>query len=242
MTSVAAIKTRIFHSGDNLALFICENVPRASIFDGMVLGVTSKIVSLAERRLVSATSIDKNTLVRREADVFLGEVGYGVFLTIKDGLFIPSSGIDESNSESGDFILYPSDPTASARKLWSELREAWGITKLGIVFTDSHTMPLRRGVTGIGLSYWGFRAVRNMVGTRDLFGRELRMTQMNLLDGLSAMAVMAMGEGAECQPLALISGADVEFVDECDPDEVRIPPSEDLYGPLLSAFTKTNES
>jgi F420-0:gamma-glutamyl ligase len=236
MTSVTALKTRIFHAGESLTKFIVESVPRESVSEKMVLAVTSKIVSLAERRLVPVSSIDKNSLVRREADIFLGEVGYGVFLTIKDGLFIPSAGIDESNSESGDFILYPSDPTLSAKKIWQELREEWGLNSLGVILTDSHTMPLRRGVTGIGLSYWGFRAVKNMVGTKDLFGRELRMTQMNLLDGLSAMAVMAMGEGAECQPLAVISGAEVEFADECHSSEVRIPAAEDLYAPLLAAF------
>jgi F420-0:gamma-glutamyl ligase len=90
-------------------------------------------------------------------------------------------------------------------------------------------------VTGVCLSYSGFRAVRNLVGSPDLFGRELRMTRMNLADGLAAAAVMMMGEGDESRPLAVIENAEVEFSEDTQPEELRISPEEDLYAPLLSS-------
>lgn len=234
--SIHAIQTRIFHARESLLDFVVQSVPSHLIHEGIILTVTSKIVSLAEGRLVSCVSIDKKALVQREADTYFGEIGYGCFLTIKHGLLIPSAGIDESNSEHGDYILFPEDPFRSAQTLWSDLRKAWKIQKLGLLLTDSHTTPLRRGVTGICLSYAGFRAVRSLIGTSDLFGRELRMTQMNYADGLAAGAVMMMGEGAEARPLAVIENTEVEFSEKIKEEEIHMPLEEDLYFPLLRSF------
>ena len=230
---VQPLKTDVFQAGESLVNFILKNFPEDLIQEKMVLAVTSKIVSLAENRLVPRNSVDKAALIEKEADVFLGEVGYGCYLTVKEGLFIPSAGIDESNSANDDFILYPADPFLSAKKLWEDLRSRWNLKELGIVLTDSHTSPLRQGVTGICLSCWGFHPVRNMIGTKDIFGRELKMTKMNLADGLASAAVMTMGEGRECRPLALITGADVDFAEVIQPNDLRMPLEMDLYYPLL---------
>ncbi|MES2768575.1 MAG: coenzyme F420-0:L-glutamate ligase [Bdellovibrionota bacterium] len=233
--SVQPIQTSIFREGD-LAEFIIQSIPKSLVQEEMVLAITSKIVSVAENRFISRDKISKEDLVKQEADVFLGEIGYGCFLTIKDGLLIPSAGIDESNSEQGDYILYPENPFQSAEKLWLKLRERWQISKLGIVLTDSHTTPLRRGVTGIALSYWGFQPLRKLIGTKDLFGRELQMTNMNLADGIAASTVLMMGEGSESTPLAIVEGLDLEFCEVSSLDELSIPLAEDLYGPILSPY------
>lgn len=231
--SARGIETSLFPVGGDLLDFVEKHVPREAIQERMIVAVTSKIVSIAQRRLVPVASIRKADLVRREADVFLGEAAYGCFLTIKEGLFIPSAGIDESNSEGGEFILYPENPFLCARELWTALRQRWKLRELGILLTDSHTSPLRWGVTGICLSYWGFRAVRSMIGTEDLFGRELRMTKVNVADALAATAVLVMGEGRERRPLALLTNAGCEFSDHTDPSELKIPLRDDLYYPIF---------
>jgi F420-0:gamma-glutamyl ligase len=231
--SVQPIQTRVFKRAENLIPFIVESVPQALIREEMVLTVTSKIVSLSENRLVPHGEVDKKTLVEREADHFLGEVAYGCFLTVKHGLFIPSSGIDESNSENGDYILFPVDPFASARTLWTELRKAWRLQRLAIVITDSHTTPLRRGVTGISLAHFGFHAIKNLVGTPDIFGRTLEVTSMNLADGLASSTVMMMGEGREQTPLAVAHGVELQFAETGSAREVAIPLKDDLYYPFF---------
>jgi F420-0:gamma-glutamyl ligase len=198
-----------------------------------IIAVTSKIVSLAENRTVKKDEISKEKLVRSEADVFLGEVAYGCYLTIKHGLFIPSAGIDESNSETDEYIVYPKDPFASAIQLRAALMKAFDATQVGVLLTDSHTAPLRAGVTGVALGYAGFRGIHSMVGKKDLFGRVLRMTQVNVADALSAAAVVCMGEGAECTPMAYVK-AGVEFTDDVHPEECQIEWEKDLYAPLYS--------
>lgn len=232
--TVRPIETSIFTLNEDLAEFIAREVPSDCVRDGMILAVTSKIMSLAEGRVENRDSIEKQALVEREADTYLGEIGHGCFLTIKHGLMIPSAGIDESNSPSGDYILYPSDPWQSCERLWSSLKARWSLKNLGILLTDSRTMPLRRGTTGVALAYWGFRAVRNMVGTPDLFDRPLKVTQMNVADGLAAAAVLMMGEAREARPLAVIENAEVVFSATTTPNEIQIPVREDLYFPVLS--------
>jgi F420-0:gamma-glutamyl ligase len=230
---VVPFRTEIFTRGEDLVDFVVRSIPSDRVAEGMVLAITSKIVSLAEGAVVPRSEIEKSALIRREADAFLGETLFGVALTIKHGILIPSAGIDESNSADAGYILFPADPYASARRLWEALRKRWNLSRLGIIITDSHTQALRKGVTGIGLSHWGFRATRNLVGTNDLFGREMKMTHVNVLDALAVSAVYAMGEVAERRPLALVYGSGAEFTSESSASEISIAREEDLYGHLL---------
>ena len=116
--------------------------------------------------------------------------------------------------------------------------------ELGVIITDSHTIPLRRGVLGISLAHYGFAPLKDYRGNADIFGRTLKMTQTNIPDGLAAAAVVLMGEGAERTPLALIT--DVPWVKfEARPaaasrrrpakpfSSFEIKTHEDLYYPLL---------
>jgi coenzyme F420-0:L-glutamate ligase len=233
---VSACRTSLFALGDDLASFITNELPKSKVKERSILCVTSKIMSLAERTVISTSEISKADLVRKEADIFVAENDYGTGgLTIKNGLLIAAAGIDESNSKDGAYILYPRDPYGSAQKLHAHLISHYGLKELGIIITDSHTQPLRRGVTGIGLAHWGFNAVQKRVGTHDLYGRELKMTYINALDALAVAAVFVMGEGDESSPLALIEGAKVQFNSgRSTADEVQIRWEEDLYRPLFS--------
>lgn len=233
--TVHPVRCPVFHARGALLPYILQNISRDKVEEGMVLAITSKIVSLAENALVARTGDEKQKrqLIEGESEAFLGETLFGVALTIKHGLLIPSAGIDESNSETGDFILFPKDPYHSAEILHAALRKEWGLNSLGIIITDSHTQPLRKGVTGIGLSHYGFLATRNLVGQVDLFGREARMTHVNVLDALANAAVYQMGEIAERCPLAIIYGSGAEFSHSSSVKEIQIPADEDLYGHLL---------
>lgn len=230
---VNPIETRIFRHGEKLLDFVVDQVPQSSIEESMILAVTSKIVSLAEMRLVEKASTTKELLIDQEADHNLGEVAYGCFLTIKQGLFIPSAGIDESNSEKDQYILYPEDPFLSAKQLWQGLRERWKLKNLGILLTDSHTTPLRRGVTGISLAHWGFVGLKDIIGAPDLFGRKMKMTTVNMADALATAATLLMGEANECRPLALVKCDGVEFTEDTDSNELKMPLREDLYFPFF---------
>lgn len=229
---ITPVKTSLFRSGDSLEDFLWEKVG-AHLREGVIIAITSKLFSVAEKCTVPTSEISKRALIEREADRFLCETAHGVCLTIKEGLVIPSAGIDESNSESGDYLLYPKKPYDSARRLYEFFQKKSGIKNFGILMTDSHTTPLRKGVLGIALAHWGFHAIKNLVGEPDLFGRKMKMTSVNVIDALSVAAVYTMGEASERMPVAVIEGAAVEFTSTSSADEIKIDLDQDLYGPLL---------
>ena len=148
-----------------------------------------------------------------------------------------SAGIDEYNAN-GKLILLPKDSFKTARELRNKLRQRYGIRHLGVLITDSRTVPLRAGVTGIALGYAGFRGVKDYRGTPDIFGRRFKFSRTNIADGLASAAGLVMGEGSERQPLAIIEKAPVEFRDKVDRGELRIDIQEDMYRPLFSKLRK----
>jgi putative folate metabolism gamma-glutamate ligase len=210
-----------------------------------IVVVTSKIVSICYGDVVrNDGSIDKKELIRREADYYLGDrypTPYGHMITIKNSVLIPSAGIDESNG-AGNFILWPRYLQQRTNQLWEQVRLQRGLRHVGVIVTDSKTTPLRWGTCGIGLSWCGFEAFKDYQGTPDIFGRLLRTTKTNVLDGLAAASVLVMGEGYEQTPLAVIS--DLPFITFQErtpaPEELAnlsIGLADDIYAPLLTSVT-----
>lgn len=234
--SIEPVRTSIFHQGENLVDFILSHLQSRDL-EGSILAVTSKLLSLDENRTAPA-HVSKKELIAQESDHYLGEMGYGCHLAIKHGLLVASAGIDVSNSESGDYLLYPQDPYFSANKLRTELKLRLQLRDFGILITDSHTTPLRHGVQGVTLAFAGFFPVKNLVGENDIFGRPLKMTKTNDADALAAAAVLMMGEAAEQRPLALIKNAPVEFTDEDRRADLEVPVDEDMYRPFYQHFLK----
>ncbi|MGE0634288.1 MAG: coenzyme F420-0:L-glutamate ligase [Pseudobdellovibrionaceae bacterium] len=232
------IRTSVFRTGDSLSEFVIKQLGKKKLKEKDVLAITSKIVSLSENELVPKSKYpNKVDIVKKEADVYLGAGAFNCHLTIKHGILIPSAGIDESNADGDYYILYPKDPFASAKKLWQDLKKHYKIKKLGIILTDSHTTPLRRGVTGISLAHWGFEGVESLIGEKDIFGREMKFTHINHADAIASAAVYLMGETAERKPLCVISDLNIKFSNKDTSQDCRIEPEEDIYLPILRGKT-----
>lgn len=231
---VRPLKTRIFKEGEDLFAFVGRHIK--TLQEKSVLVVTSKIVALSEGRTVIARGdAAKATLIRRESDVAI-PTKY-VWLTIKDGMVMASAGIDESNAN-GKLILLPKDSFKTARFLHNKLRRKYGVRHLGVLITDSRTVPLRAGVTGVAVGYAGFRGIKDYRGMPDIFGRKFKFSRTNMADGLATAAVLTMGEGNEQQPLAIIEDAPVEFSHRINRKELYISIKEDMYCPLFSKLPK----
>ncbi len=240
---ITPIKTRVLvPPRDDLLAAIKDALPK--IEERSVLAITSKVVSIWQGQCVPKSDYpDKDELIKKEADKYLPRdfvPNRWVMHTLKYNLFIPSAGIDESNANDY-YILWPRDPKGTAKTLWEWARETYKIKNLGIVITDSHTIPLRRGTLGISLAHYGFTPLKDYRGGHDIFGREFMIQVADIADGLAAAAVAVMGEGKETTPLAVIT--DVPFVEFTGkpyaPDKpfssFEIEEKEDLYYPLLSS-------
>jgi putative folate metabolism gamma-glutamate ligase len=239
---VEAVRTRLMQPPrDDLWQVMAESLP--PLAEGTVVAVSSKVVAIGEGRCLPMASVShKDALIVREADQYLSRdavPGGWVLHTLTHGLLAPSAGIDESNGN-GHYVLWPQDPYRSAAAIWRWLRRRHGVRAVGVVLTDSRSAPLRRGVTGVALAYCGFRPLHDYRGRRDLFGRTLRVSQSNLADGLAAAAVLVMGEGSECTPLAVITDVPgVRFLSRSPSAAARqaalaVDLEGDLYRPFLS--------
>lgn len=147
---ITAIKTRKISPKECLEEILGLYVPVLQEKD--ILVITSKIVSLCQGRIVDKEKISKPDLIKQEAEAVLQTQAhpYHLYLTLKEGILIPSAGIDESNGDDM-YILYPENIQHIAIYIWQYLLKKHTIQSLGIVITDSHTTILRRGVTGIAL-------------------------------------------------------------------------------------------
>ena len=237
---IKAIKTEKIRAREHEIFFILDKYVRRMPEDS-VLAVTSKIISLCEGRVIKIGEVDKDELIKREAEFFLPRKlsRYKIIFAIKNGILAPSAGIDESNAD-GYYVLWPRDPQKTANEIRKYLKKKFRLKKVGVIITDSKTTPLRWGTSGVAIAHSGFAALKDYIGTSDVFGRKLKMTKANIMDALAASAVLVMGEGSEQTPLAIME--DMPFVkfQKRDPSaseirELRISINDDLYAPMLKS-------
>lgn len=239
--NVTAYKTPKVVVGDDLFNILDRHLPK--IYEKSVVVITSKIVSICEDRVIKNDgTIDKKKLMQREADFFIDDEltkRYGIMLTVKNDMLIASAGIDESNGN-GYFILWPKDAMASVRAIWNHLRKKNHVQKLGILITDSRTTPMRWGTLGAGIAWCGFDPLNDYIGSKDIFGRKLKVTKSSVIDGLAAAAVLVMGEGKEQTPLAVITQIPmVHFTNHAPTKEeisaLHITLQDDMYASLTDS-------
>ena len=194
--------------------------------DGDVLVVAQKIVSKAEGRYVDvsavqpsqraialAAEVDKDP---RFVEVVLSESKRVVrrrpgllIVEHRRGFVMANAGIDHSNVAAGvgtaQVLLLPVDPDGSAQALRRHLMDVFRIG-LGVIISDSFGRPWRKGTVGVALGAAGFPAFVDLRGRRDLFGRELLVTETGFADEIAAAAGLLMGQADEAVPMVLVRG------------------------------------
>ena len=238
---VKAIKTERVRAGSQpLTELLNKSIDRLS--ERSIVVITSKVVSLCENRVVPIGSMDKEELIKQEADYYLPATisSYGYHFTFTHNTLISSSGIDESNGDD-NYVLWPKKPQVSANKIRKYLKDRFQLTELGVMITDSSCLPARYGTLVIPISHSGFLAINDYRGQPDLFGRPFEVSQAAVAGGLAAAAGVVMGEGTEQTPIAVIE--DLPFVQFQDRDPTKeelekyyIPPfKDDLFSPFLNS-------
>jgi putative folate metabolism gamma-glutamate ligase len=242
--NITAYKTHKIKPGEKITDILDAYLP--SLKEKSVVAIASKVVGICEGRVVKILSErerdeQKTELAKKEADYYLPREfnQYGFMISINRGIMVASAGIDESNSD-GFFSLWPEDPQKSANEIREYLTKKYNRKYIGVILTDSKLTPLRWGVTGVSISHSGFAALNSYIGKADIYGRLLRAEQANVADSLATAAVAEMGEGAEQQPLAVITEANfVHFQDrnpnEKELDALKIALDDDVYASLLNA-------
>lgn len=238
---INAIKTKKVVAGQSKILtFLDDYIKECK--DNSVLVITSKIISLMQNR-VATNTVDKNELIQSEADYIATQKNrYGHLTTIKYHALVSGAGIDQSNGN-GNFVLLPKNPQKTAREIYQHLSKKFSLKNFGVIITDSRSMPLRWGASGVAIGFYGFAPLKNYVGKKDLFGRKLQFEKANIVDALAAAAVLVMGEGCEQTPLAIIE--DLNFIkfshhrpNKKDLDEFYLSLDEDIFHQFYDIFRK----
>ena len=193
-----------------------------------ILVLAQKIVSKSEGRLVNLTEIipsneaikiaqqsEKDArfveLVLRESKAILRVRPGLIVVEHRCGFICANAGIDHSNVQ-GDWgnpedwvLLLPEDADRSAKKLQEELEQRCGL-KLGILIIDSHGRAWRMGTAGVAIGMAGVPGLVDLRGQPDLFGYQLRVTQVGAADELASAASLIMGQAAEGSPIVHVRG------------------------------------
>lgn len=240
MTGISAIPLYgmpLFDTHTDLARELCAAIDRAGVALQVsdVVVVAQKIVSKREGRTIAladvtageeARGIAEQTarepemvqLILDESSELLRANRAAIVARHRTGHVLANAGIDASNVEGGDrgaLLLWPLDPDASARAIRQEIAAIAGV-RPAVVIADSMGRAWRIGTVGTAIGVAGLTVVEDKRGTgRDLFGRVLQATQIAIGDAVATMAALAMGEGAEGTPAALVRGAG-QWVSEDD--------------------------
>lgn len=241
---ITAIKTRKVKPPKDDILDILEEASK-KLKENSILCIASKVVAISEGRCIPISEYPhKDKLVKKEADRYLDRSltpHAWMMHTLKNNLLIGSAGIDESNGN-GYYILWPENPGKSAKEIYNFLRNKSGLKNIGVIITDSHSIPMRRGLVGISLAYHGFEPLKDYRGEKDLFGKDLIFSMSNIPDSLASAAVFVMGEGAEQTPIVVIEDlpsyvifTDKKWKPKKPNSDFNIRPEEDLYAPFLKS-------
>jgi coenzyme F420-0:L-glutamate ligase len=228
---IIGIQTPIFRTRESLFDFIIQNIP--VLIEGDILVITSKIVALAEGRI--SKKKDKEKLIISESYKTISTPWAAITL-MEDGWGI-NAGIDESNAGTG-LILLPQNPFETARLMTKKLKKHFSLKKIGVLITDTRSIPLRVGTIGRALGYAGFEPLKSYIGKKDIFGRKSRMTVSNSADALAAAAVFVMGEGNERTPIAVVRHAPIVFTARNIGKSYRqlaLSPQKDIFSYLFTA-------
>ena len=222
----AILDIPMIKEGDSLPHIIIQSIDNMQIQlqNDDVIVLAQKIVSKAEGRMVdlrevkpSAEAIalggetekdprlvemilqESNSIVRKRPGLIIAEHN--------QGFICANAGIDHSNvAGSSDFILLlPEDSDESAGRIRQELEDATDL-RLAVLIIDSHGRAWRNGTVGISIGLSGLPGIVDKRGSKDMFGYELKVTEIRVADELAAAASLMMGQVAEGTPVVHVRG------------------------------------
>ena len=229
--------------GDDLAAFIHEAAERGGgLAAGDVVVVAQKAVSKVEGRVVRLADVEPSTRARelagpdgdpRQLEVILRESREIVrsrpplvIAETRHGFVCASAGVDASNApDDGVLVLLPVDPDASAARLRNRLRKLARV-RVAVIVSDSFGRAWRQGTTDVALGVAGIHPLRDLRGTTDARGRELRTTQIAVADEIAGAAELVLGKARQV-PAAIVRGVDA--AGEGTASELVMPRERDLF-------------
>ncbi len=210
--------------GDNITKLILKALEEQNIEleDSDILLIAETMVSKAEGNIINlgdilpsddAIIIAKKTqkdsklveaIIQESREVVA--VGPDFIITeTKDGFVCANSGIDESNVDEGLATPMPKNADKSARDFRESLEEVTG-KELAVIITDTQGRAFRVGAIGTAIGCSGINPLWKRKGEKDLYGRELKSSEIATADELAAAASLIQGQADEGLPVVIVRG------------------------------------
>ena len=216
----------LIQPGQDLSDEIINAIASESILvdDGDVIAIAQKIVSKSENRYLDISSLspsEEAKTLSKQIDkdpkfiqAILNEskkvVRYRMGVLIvehKLGFIHANAGIDRSNidQEQDIVLLLPEDPDQSAKEISQSLSQFFK-KNVSVIITDTMGRPFRNGIVGFTIGSHNIECILDERGQKDLYGNELKVTQIGIADELAAAASLLMGQAAQKKPVVIIKG------------------------------------
>ena len=220
----------LVRTGDDLVKFIITSLSATNIAleNNDIIVLAQKVISKSEGRQIDIESVvpslkaieigtrcEKDPrfieLVLRESKSVLRVRAGTIIVEHRLGFICANAGIDHSNVSSENspckniVLLLPENPDTSAQIIKKRLDSFFGVN-IGVLIIDSHGRPWRIGVVGSSIGIAGLPSLVDMRGKPDLFGEELRITQIAVADELAGAASLVMGQANEGLPVIHVRG------------------------------------
>jgi coenzyme F420-0:L-glutamate ligase/coenzyme F420-1:gamma-L-glutamate ligase len=214
--------------GDDLAAMLGEPLRALGARDDDIVAITQKIVSKAEGRVVPDEGAGRSVWIERETRRIVAQRGELIIAETRHGFVCANAGVDASNVEDGYVSLLPVDPDTSSEAIRASLVGRLGLSRLGVVMTDTFGRPWRNGLVNVAIGCAGLPAILDLRGQTDHHGRELEVTVVALADEVAAASGLVMGKSARV-PVALVRGVDIGAAAPGRAAELVRSPDEDLF-------------
>ena len=201
---------------DDLSEIISQNT---TLDDGDIVVIAQKIISKQEDRSVNLSSVSPSLLAEgiashyhkdsRIVELILSETkrivrmkNEIIIVQTNSGFICANAGVDESNVKDGYATLLPIDSDISAQNIRQKIKENNG-KNVAVIISDTFGRPFRMGQTNCAIGISGLNPLLDYAGTKDSFGKILRVTEIAIADEFSAAAELVMGKTMKC-PVVVI--------------------------------------
>lgn len=230
----------LIKKGDDIAQIICE---RTDILDGDIIVIASTIVGKAEGRTFSlegivpgaeAVEFSKHTrftpefiqaVLERSNECLISSPV--LLVEMKHGHICINAGIDESNVEGEMLLELPANPDASAEYIGKGIESSTG-KQISVIITDTNGRAFKLGQTGVSVGVYRIHPLKDWRGQKDLFGKELKITEEAVADEIAGAANLLMGEGNGGYPVIIIRGLELRSQEHASVKEMYRSDEEDL--------------